>query len=170
MSNTSLFHTMKLLNKFKDIRPICRRGKVMTATFSKTKLSNAPCVPFHTSTCLAEDKISLNFVDRKGETTVVKAAPYDTILDVVIDNDLDIESFGVCEGTLGCSTCHVVLEDKTFNFLEESCPPTAEEFDMLDLACGLTETSRLGCQVEITKDMEGCTIKVPKEAIDARDF
>ena len=33
----------------------------------------------------------------------------------------------------------------------------------LDHAAGLTETSRLGCQVKVTKDFEGATIKIPSE-------
>jgi len=32
---------------------------------------------------------------------------------------------------------------------------------MLDMAFGLTETSRLGCQVLVTTDMEGMEIKLP---------
>ena len=40
--------------------------------------------------------------------------------------------------------CHVVLEDKIYNMLDE--PEEAEE-DMLDLAFGLTHTSRLGVKL-----------------------
>jgi ferredoxin len=35
------------------------------------------------------------------------------------------------------------------------------EKDMLDLAYGLTDTSRLGCQIELTKDMDGMIVTVP---------
>lgn len=99
----------------------------------------------------------------------MQASPDDTILDAVIDSGMDIESFGVCEGTLGCSTCHVILDQPIFEVMEKICPPTAEEFDMLDMACGLTETSRLGCQLEISKDIKGCTIRIPQEVSDARN-
>jgi ferredoxin, 2Fe-2S len=44
---------------------------------------------------------------------------------------------GACEGSLACSTCHVVLEPKFFEKLPE---PVIEEEDMLDLAFGLTRT------------------------------
>ena len=118
----------------------------------------------------SDEKIELTFVNRKGQKTVVKASHEDTLLDVVIDNNMDIESFGVCEGTLGCSTCHVILEKSVFELMDKICPPTAEEMDMLDMACGLTETSRLGCQIEVTSDLKGCTIKIPEEAVDARDL
>ena len=44
---------------------------------------------------------------------------------------------GVCEGTISCSTCHVILDQKTYDEMEE---PLMDEMDMLDLAYGLTET------------------------------
>ena len=65
---------------------------------------------------------------------------------------------GACEGSLACSTCHVILEQDMYNKLEE---PTDEENDMLDLAPGLTETSRLGCQVIMSKDLDGMVVTLP---------
>jgi hypothetical protein len=44
---------------------------------------------------------------------------------------------GACEGSLACSTCHVVVDPAYYEKLDE---PTDEENDMLDLAFGLTET------------------------------
>ena len=55
-------------------------------------------------------------------------------------NKIPIE--GACEGQCACSTCHVILNDKFYDKLNW---PTIEEEDLLDLAHGLTMTSRLGC-------------------------
>lgn len=41
---------------------------------------------------------------------------------------------------------------------------------MLDLAYGLTDTSRLGCQVNLTKELDGLEIKVPESVNDARSW
>ncbi len=60
-------------------------------------------------------------------------------------NDVELE--GACEASLACSTCHVILPKKIYDNLT---PPVDEEEDLLDLAFGLTPTSRLGCQVKIT--------------------
>lgn len=65
---------------------------------------------------------------------------------------------GACEGSLACSTCHVILDAKSYAKLKE---PTDEENDMLDLAFGLTSTSRLGCQVCLTPELEGLVAKLP---------
>jgi ferredoxin len=63
-----------------------------------------------------------------------------------------------CEGSLACSTCHVILDEKSYNSLE---PAEDDENDMLDLASGLTKTSRLGCQIKLIKDLDGIEIKIP---------
>lgn len=44
---------------------------------------------------------------------------------------------GACEGTLACSTCHLIFEDEVYKNLGRI---TDEEMDMLDLAYGLTDT------------------------------
>lgn len=72
------------------------------------------------------------------------------------DNDIDLE--GACEGSLACSTCHVILPAEAYARLGE---PSDEEGDMLDLAFGLTETSRLGCQVKLGPELEGAIIRLP---------
>lgn len=62
-------------------------------------------------------------------------------------------------GSLACSTCHVILEKSVYDQLEE---PSDEENDMLDLAFGLTATSRLGCQVKASSKITGpIRIKIP---------
>ena len=63
------------------------------------------------------------------------------------------------EGSLACSTCHVIFDQPTFDGLEE---PSEEEEDMLDLAWGLTQTSRLGCQIIMNDSLEGVKIIIPK--------
>ena len=58
---------------------------------------------------------------------------------------------------MACSTCHVILDDSFYKKLPE---PSDDENDMLDLAFGLTDTSRLGCQVKMTSDIDGIVVKV----------
>ena len=59
---------------------------------------------------------------------------------------------------MACSTCHIILEKDFFNDLPE---PSEEEEDMLDLAFGLTHTSRLGCQIIIDEKLDGMKVKIP---------
>lgn len=58
-----------------------------------------------------------------------------------------------------CSTCHCILPRTVYDTLPD---PSEDEEDMLDMAFGLTETSRLGCQVIVTAEMEGIVVEMPK--------
>ncbi|XP_029771629.1 adrenodoxin, mitochondrial isoform X3 [Suricata suricatta] len=113
----------------------------------------------------SEEKITVHFVNRDGETLTAKGKVGDSLLDVVVENNLDIDGFGACEGTLACSTCHLIFEDHIFEKLDAV---TDEESDMLDLAYGLTDRSRLGCQICLTKSMDNMTVRVPDVVADAR--
>ena len=99
--------------------------------------------------------ILVSFTLVAGEETYPVTAEVGThLLDVAIDNRIE-EIEGACEGTLACSTCHVVLDPELYEELGE---PDDEEQDMLDLAAGLTDTSRLGCQVLVSKRLEGVKV------------
>jgi 2Fe-2S ferredoxin len=53
-----------------------------------------------------------------------------------------------------------VVDEEFYNKLDE---PSEDEEDMLDLAFGLTSTSRLGCQITMTKALDGLKLVVPSE-------
>lgn len=59
---------------------------------------------------------------------------------------------------MACSTCHVILPEEFYDRLPE---PDDDENDMLDMAFGLTDTSRLGCQVKLTKELDGIVCTLP---------
>ncbi len=63
-----------------------------------------------------------------------------SVLDIAMGHGIELDH--ACGGVAACSTCHVVVEagEQTFNAMSET------EEDMLDLAPGLTPSSRLGCQ------------------------
>ncbi|CAH8612604.1 unnamed protein product [Schistosoma bovis] len=107
--------------------------------------------------------VNITFSWKNGRNKTVYAKIGDNLLDVVLDNDVDIDGFGACEGTLACSTCHLIFAKEDFDNLRD--PLTEEEQDMLDLAYGLTDTSRLGCQVKVNEDMDGIVVN---DSIDIR--
>ena len=73
-----------------------------------------------------------------GERKIAKGRVGDSLLDVIVDNDLDIDGFGACEGTCSCSSCHLIFKQEDFDQILNS--PNDDEMDMLDLAYELTET------------------------------
>ena len=76
----------------------------------------------------------MTFIDRDGTPCEVKAVIGESMLEVAHSNNIDLE--GACEGSLACSTCHVIVEGDMFDLLPEA---DDDENDMLDLAFGLTE-------------------------------
>ena len=96
------------------------------------------------------------FIERDGTRREVEAPLGLSVLEIAHKNGIDIE--GACEGSLACSTCHVVVEKEWFDKL---APASEDEEDMLDLAFGLTHTSRLGCQIRMTNELDGLVVKLP---------
>lgn len=99
---------------------------------------------------------SIHFIKPDGEKITVDAPLGLSILEIAHRNNIDLE--GACEGSLACSTCHVIVDEQWFDLLPSA---TEDEEDMLDLAFGLTHTSRLGCQIIITEELDGLTLKLP---------
>ena len=83
-------------------------------------------------------RVDVVFVQPNGNEIPVKGKVGDNLLDVVVNNNVDLDGFGACEGTLSCSTCHLVFKKEDFDKIDEKI--TDEEMDMLDLAYGLTDT------------------------------
>lgn len=104
-----------------------------------------------------ENPVKFKFAyTRDGGTHEVLAREGETLLEVAHNNNIELE--GACAQSLACSTCHVVLEERIYDELE---PAVEEEEDLLDLAYGLTLTSRLGCQIKVSRAMEGMVVKLP---------
>ncbi len=100
----------------------------------------------------------LVFIEKDGTRKEVEAPLGLSVLEIAHRNNVDIE--GACEGSLACSTCHVIVDDEWYAKLPEA---TEDEEDMLDLAFDLTRTSRLGCQLVITEELDGLTVALPGE-------
>ena len=98
------------------------------------------------------------FVEQNGKRKEVNAEAGTTLLQIAHNNTIDIE--GACEGVMACSTCHLIVDTEWYDKLK---PASEEEYDMLDLAYGLTRTSRLGCQIILTKDLDGLVVRLPAE-------
>ncbi|KAK7347906.1 hypothetical protein VNO80_22448 [Phaseolus coccineus] len=104
-----------------------------------------------------KETISVTFIDKDGEENHIKVPVGMSMLEAAHENDIELE--GACEGSLACSTCHLIVMDvEHYNKLED---PTDEENDMLDLAFGLSETSRLGCQVIAKPELDGIRLAIP---------
>ena len=101
------------------------------------------------------------FITADGERIEAQGKPGDRLLSVGQAAGLPLE--GTCEGQMACSTCHVIVAREWF---ERLVPASEDEEDMLDLAAGVTRTSRLSCQIELTPELDGLTVHIPGESHD----
>ncbi|KAG9250913.1 2Fe-2S ferredoxin-type domain-containing protein [Emericellopsis atlantica] len=114
------------------------------------------------------EELHVTFIDKDGDEYKFQVSEGDNLLDIAQANDLEME--GACGGSCACSTCHVIVQDE--GMYDKIPEPEDDENDMLDLAFGLTETSRLGCQVKMTKELDGLVVKLPSMTrnLQASDF
>lgn len=105
--------------------------------------------------------VRVTFVTPQGEKIAAEGEAGTRLLELGQAKGMPLE--GTCEGQMACSTCHVVISPDWFDKL-----PVAgdDEEDMLDLAAGVTRTSRLSCQIELTEAIDGLVVHIPAEARD----
>ncbi|CAI3933071.1 MULTISPECIES: ferredoxin family 2Fe-2S iron-sulfur cluster binding protein [Commensalibacter] len=99
----------------------------------------------------------MTFIERDGTAHEVDAPVGLSVLEIAHKNDIDLE--GACEGSLACATCHVIVDEVWWDKLKTAAE---EEEDMLDMAFGLEKTSRLGCQIIMTEELDGLVVRLPR--------
>lgn len=91
--------------------------------------------------------------DQQGETVELKDVSAPTLMVAIRDAGLDLTA--QCGGCASCGTCHVYVDDSWMATLK---PRSETEDAMLDVVEGRQETSRLSCQIELTKELDGLTV------------
>lgn len=105
--------------------------------------------------------VKVSFVTADGRKVEAEGAPGQRLLELGQAVGMPLE--GTCEGQMACSTCHVVIARAWFDRL---APAVEDEEDMLDLAAGVTRTSRLSCQIVLSAELDGLEVHIPEEARD----
>ena len=123
--------------------------EIRAAAWRRTRMRHHECG-------VVDSMPKMTFIDPDGTRHEVEAPIGLSVLEIAHRNSINLE--GACEGSLACSTCHVIVDQEDFERLKE---PTEDEEDMLDLAFGLTHTSRLGCQIVMTEELDGLTVTLP---------
>ncbi|KAL6155215.1 mitochondrial matrix iron-sulfur protein [Exserohilum turcicum] len=154
--------------------PVLRQSTIVAATSpswlrNRRQFSASPAPRHgHLDPPRPGEERKVTFIDKDGHSSTFQVADGDNLLDIAQANDIEME--GACGGSCACSTCHVIVQDEAYyDKMEE---PDDDENDMLDLAFGLTETSRLGCQVKMSKELDGLVVRLPSMTrnLQASDF
>ncbi len=105
--------------------------------------------------------INVTFVTAMGERIAARGQPGTPLLQLGQAAGMPLE--GTCEGQMACSTCHVIVARGWFDKLPRA---SEDEEDMLDLAAGVTATSRLSCQLLLSDALDGLEVSIPGVARD----
>ena len=116
------------------------------------------CPLIYAQAGVLETMPNIIFVKPDGSEHTIAVENGTTVMEAGRDANLGIE--GTCGGCLSCATCHVIVDAEWF---AKTGAPSEDEVDMLDLAFGLSETSRLGCQIEMSDDLDGLKVTIPED-------
>lgn len=105
-----------------------------------------------------ENIVNVNFIDKKGDQLQIRGKIGDNLLYLAHRYGIELE--GACEASLACTTCQVYVDE---NYLDKIQTATEKEEDLLDMAPGLKENSRLGCQIILTKDLNDVVLTIPQQ-------
>ncbi|XP_072764482.1 adrenodoxin-like protein 1, mitochondrial [Anoplolepis gracilipes] len=103
------------------------------------------------------DIVNVTFIDKKGKKIIIKGKVGDNVL--YLAHRYGIEMEGACEASLACTTCHIYVHH---DYMDKLPVSEEKEEDLLDLAPFLKENSRLGCQIILTKELDGIELELPK--------
>ena len=101
----------------------------------------------------------ITYIEHNGKTHVQEVPNGLSLMEGAVQNNIP----GIdadCGGSCACATCHVYVDEKSFDKLPDI--ENAEQ-DMLDMAFEPNKFSRLGCQITISNDLDGMVVKMPSK-------
>ena len=99
------------------------------------------------------------YKDNQGNSKTIEVENGLSVMEGAIQNDIP----GIdadCGGAMACATCHVYVEESWFNKLPD---PEDAEKDMIDMAYEPKKNSRLSCQIIVSDEIDGLTVKTPEK-------
>jgi 2Fe-2S ferredoxin len=97
------------------------------------------------------------FIEHSGARHEVDATPGDSVMQAAVNKSVP-GILADCGGNCSCATCHVYIGAPWSGRIPE---PAADERAMIECAMDVRETSRLGCQVKLTPELEGLIVHLP---------
>jgi 2Fe-2S ferredoxin len=103
----------------------------------------------------------VTYIQPDGSSSEVNALAGDSVMETAIDNDID-GIIAECGGACSCATCHVYVDEAWTDRLPA---PDALEDGMLDCVLDRQPNSRLSCQIRLSDEFDGLTVRIPDSQI-----
>lgn len=114
---------------------------------------------------MKDNIVSITIIDRDNQSHILEA-PTDinmNLMELCKSYELPVE--GTCGGMAMCASCQVYIESNHVSLKRNN-----DEQAMLDEAWNVQQNSRLGCQIQITQDLDGLIIKLAPETTTKEDW
>ena len=102
-----------------------------------------------------DEALTLNVTERDGTVHRLPALEGWRVMEVIRDWGLDIKA--ECGGACACATCHVHVDEA---WIDKLPAKRDDEEEMLDSAFDVDATSRLSCQLLMTPELDGLSVKL----------
>ena len=101
----------------------------------------------------------IKYIEHNGKEHEINVSNGLSVMEGAIENNIP----GIdadCGGGMACATCHVYVDKKWFDKLENK---EEGEEDMLDMAYQPNKFSRLSCQLLVSDKLDGLIVKMPSK-------
>ncbi len=109
-----------------------------------------------------KETVTINYISHAGVKQPIAVTIGNSVMEGAVRNGIN-EIVAECGGGAQCGTCHVYVEEA---WLPKLKPMEDDENAMLDTtACPRRPNSRLSCQIEVTKELDGLTVHTPEAQV-----
>jgi 2Fe-2S ferredoxin len=98
----------------------------------------------------------VTYVSPSGAVVTAEHNAEDSLMAIAVANQIEGID-GDCGGVCSCATCHVYIDPA---WVEKVGPITEMELDLLEFEDNRRATSRLGCQILLTPELDGLVVRV----------
>jgi 2Fe-2S ferredoxin len=99
----------------------------------------------------------ITFVEADGTVHTVEGESGASVMETALRNGVP-GIVAECGGSCSCATCLVHVDEA---WVGKVGAPSLEEQDMIDTAYEVTATSRLSCQIIVSEELDGLTVRTP---------
>ena len=102
--------------------------------------------------------VRITYIEHNGTSHVVEMEEGRSVMEGAIQNNIP-GIVAECGGACSCATCHAYIDKQ---WLKEVGPAGEDEADMLEFVDKPTPNSRLTCQIEVSENLDGLVVRLPK--------
>ncbi|MGY8789447.1 MAG: 2Fe-2S iron-sulfur cluster-binding protein [Pseudomonadales bacterium] len=100
----------------------------------------------------------ITYISADGAINDIEVESGSSVMQGAVDSMID-GIVAECGGSCSCATCHCYVDDAW----QDKVPAASEmEKDMLECVLEPEPNSRLSCQINITDDLDGLVVRLPK--------